>query len=184
MSAEATSEKPKSKGVEEAEKALMAMMERGTRSEMELKALGAPLPEGAGGELAPVDEVEDEATEPAIVGLAAKRRFGMPDTTPQVEERLSKKISPSVRPSVWMGVRKLNLRLEEVGDQTDLNHLVDAALATMVREMNRGLDGISSPDPEDLAREAGALLKSIMRSGLTTENAERADDLVRRIEDL
>lgn len=167
-------EPKKSKGMVDAEAQLMALAAQGVKSEMDLKATPVSKRE--------IHEVptDDETIGPAGIGVLRRFRL-VPEERPEdIEEPLDRKISPSVRASTWMEVRKLLLRLEEKGEVTTLNKMVDSALSTMAREMNAGLDGKVRPDAYDIAVEAMKLLRALRKTKVLPVEHE---DLFAALED-
>ena len=167
-------------GLENAEAQLLEMATKGVQSELNLMSDGKKLLRLKRGPNEGKEAPPSETKEP---NRKVMQRFGIEQE--RVEEPLSRKISPSVRPSTWIGVRKLELRLEEMGDKTSLNLLTDSALRTMVSEMNAGLDGATTPDAYDLAWDAIELLKSIRKLGQWNSDMDKQmDHLLNRIDEL
>lgn len=174
-----TPERIKTKGMADAEAQLMALATQGVKSEMEMKA---PAKNSQKKDAAPEDE---GLSSPGQAGRNVKRRFGIAQDDRPEEEPLSKKIGPSVRPTTWLAMRKLEIRLEELGDRTSLNQLTDGGLRTMVNEMNAGLDGKLKPDAYDLAVEAMSLLRSIRKAGTWgPEMGQQIESLEDRLDEL
>ncbi len=179
-----TTIKPKSRGLEDAEAQLLAMAQSGVRSEIALISPPPTTPPPPEDDL--VNEDDFGSTDQEGVGKAVKRRFGITDDDKlEKEEGLTKKVGPMVRPSTWIGVRKLEIRLEEMGSKTSLNRLADAAFQTLVTEMNRGLDGNGAPDPDSLLFECVDFLKPLLRGTLKPDEIqEHAQQLLDKIEAL